>query len=229
MVAGELGEYRVRGTKVYSPYPVDLTPAETRLVFSLQRYFAPERIFPDCYFPKTDGQSMQKQLEVVVSDAKLLQIDCLAVNRAGIFVFESKGYSGWIYGHAKYHEWTQVLAFGREKHRFYNPVKQNETHVETVRDLFSGKYPVYSVVVFGREAELKVIDELPEEVKVCTQVNLGAVLTQMSANEILSADEVARVCEKIQRSRVNPTTIVRDEHIEEVKVVEENRAKRRQN
>lgn len=48
--------YKIRGTKVVSPYPTNLTPGEVRLVFSLEKVFLPERIFADCYFPKVDAR-----------------------------------------------------------------------------------------------------------------------------------------------------------------------------
>ncbi len=92
--------YKISGTEVTSPYPVELTPAETRLVFSLQKIFNPENIIVDGYFPKPDSKPNANHIKnYVVSDAELLQIDCLTIDERGIFVFESKGHLGWIYGH----------------------------------------------------------------------------------------------------------------------------------
>ena len=54
------------------------------------------------------------------------EIDVLYVTRKGIFVLESKNYSGWIFGNESDSYWTQATP--REKPRFYNPLKQSAKH-----------------------------------------------------------------------------------------------------
>lgn len=75
------------------------------------------------------------------------QIDHVVVNPRGIFVIETKNYSGKIFGTTGQREWTQILADGRTQNKFYNPVKQNATHVYAVKEIV-GKLPVRSLVVF---------------------------------------------------------------------------------
>ena len=103
------GNYKIQGTKIWSPYPVELTPGERRLLFSLQRFFDSEMIFADFYLPKVDRVEKTGTARVMAA-ADLLQIDGLAVNENGVFVFESKDYVGWIYGHGERIHWTQVAA-----------------------------------------------------------------------------------------------------------------------
>lgn len=218
--------YKIRGTKVTSPYPVSLTPAETRLVFSLQKVFAPERIFADSYFPKPDLRSNldhSKALNVrnpkshVVSDAELLQVDCLAVDERGIFVFESKGYLGWIFGHGDRVHWTQVSAYGKNKHQFYNPIRQNAAHVDAIACIFGSLVPVYNIVVFGGDATLKVLADIPANCYVCTHPQLISTLkTIASPRTPFSETQVRDICAKLDTSRINPSTLIRSEHIAEV-------------
>lgn len=68
----------------------------------------PKAIFHDLYIQKTNGE--------------YTQIDVAVATKAGIIVFEVKDYSGWIFGNGHQRYWTQILAYGEEKHRFYNPV-----------------------------------------------------------------------------------------------------------
>ncbi len=75
------------------------------------------------------------------------QIDHIVINPRGVFVIETKNYSGRIYGSENQREWTQVLAYGKVKNKFYNPLKQNATHVYNVKRLV-GDLPVHSLVVF---------------------------------------------------------------------------------
>lgn len=99
------------------------------------------------------------------------QIDLLAITQKGIFVFEMKDYSGWIFGNEDNVEWTQMLnknGFGQKKNRFRNPVKQNENHIKTVRHLLSKNdihIPIFNVVVFGNNASLKDVTSSVDVIK----------------------------------------------------------------
>ena len=67
------------------------------------------------------------------------QIDHIVVSDFGIFCIETKSYSGWIFGHAQQHHWTQVIY--RYKKKFYNPLRQNYAHIKAVEAIVSPKYP----------------------------------------------------------------------------------------
>lgn len=89
------------------------------------------------------------------------QIDHVLVSQYGIFVIETKGYKGWIYGSEADHKWTQVLY--RAKFRFGNPIRQNAGHVAALRSLFTlDASSFHSVVVFCGQPEFKT--ELPANV-----------------------------------------------------------------
>lgn len=89
------------------------------------------------------------------------QIDHIVVSRYGIFVIETKNYTGWIFGDARSRQWTQVIF--REKNRFMNPLRQNYKHTKAVESFFSlSPKHVYSVVVFAGDAKFKT--DLPANV-----------------------------------------------------------------
>ena len=79
------------------------------------------------------------------------QIDVAVATKAGIIVFEVKDYSGWIFGNEHQKYWTQILAFGKEKHRFYNPVMQNYGHIQAIRiaSIVSNPSSIYSFSIFS--------------------------------------------------------------------------------
>ncbi|MBR4336548.1 MAG: NERD domain-containing protein [Clostridia bacterium] len=87
-------------------------------------------------------------LVLKIDEGKTSQIDHVVINRNGVFVIETKNYSGRIYGSENQLEWTKVLNYGRVKNKLYNPIKQNNTHVYHVSRLLKGKLPIYSAVVF---------------------------------------------------------------------------------
>lgn len=83
-----------------------------------------------------------------LSENKTVQIDHILINKQGIFVIETKNYGGRIYGNDGQLEWTQV--FGKKKIKFYNPVKQNATHIYHLNKILPKKVPIHSVVVFAK-------------------------------------------------------------------------------
>ena len=76
------------------------------------------------------------------------QIDHILINRAGIFVIETKNYKGRIYGSSDRLYWCQYL--GNRKYNFYNPMKQNRAHVKRLQEVLGDQYPYYSIVVFAQ-------------------------------------------------------------------------------
>ena len=82
------------------------------------------------------------------------QIDHVLVADTGIFVIETKHYSGWIFGNPKDSQWTQSIY--RHKSRFQNPLRQNYAHVVALQGLFDlPENHFHSVAVFTGDAEFK--------------------------------------------------------------------------
>lgn len=125
--------------------------SERDLVIRLLKYGIPSHtIFHDLY--------------VETHKDNFSQIDLVAVTEVGVIVFEVKDYSGWIFGSANQYHWTQVLAYGQQKYRFYNPIMQNNRHVAELRKklLQFGNIPFYSIVVFYGNCEFKKVDSVPD-------------------------------------------------------------------
>lgn len=125
---------------------------ERDLVLSLLKYGMPAHvIFHDLYVETHSGH--------------FSQIDVVVVTEVGVLVFEVKDYSGWIFGSGNQSQWTKVLAYGKQKYRFYNPIMQNNKHVVELRKklLQFGNIPFYSIVVFYGDCVLKEINFVPKE------------------------------------------------------------------
>ncbi len=89
------------------------------------------------------------------------QIDHIVVSKYGVFVIETKNYTGWIFGDANSKQWMQTIYGYRS--RFQNPLRQNFKHTKAVESLqsISPRY-VHSVVTFVGDAEFKT--DLPDNV-----------------------------------------------------------------
>lgn len=73
---------------------------------------------------------------------KTTQIDHILIGYFGVLVVETKNMKGEIYGNPSDKEWTQIL--GDKKHKFYNPMKQNQTHIDNIRYVFN-KENIYNI------------------------------------------------------------------------------------
>lgn len=90
----------------------------------------------------------------ILENGKSIQIDHIVLSPYGIFVIETKNYSGWIYGGENAQYWTKNM-FGR-KYPFYNPLLQNYSHVKALYSLFGFPMQYFiSIVVFTDHATLK--------------------------------------------------------------------------
>jgi len=85
------------------------------------------------------------------------QIDHVVVSVYGIFVIETKHYSGWIYGQERSAYWTQLVN-GR-KEPMYNPLRQNNGHIVALKALLgeaAAGVPWIPVVCFSGGADVQV-------------------------------------------------------------------------
>lgn len=82
------------------------------------------------------------------------QIDHIYISRMGIFVIETKNYSGWIFGTRNEEKWTQKLR--HKSISFQNPLRQNLGHVRALEMLLGAPAShIHSVVIFTGDAVLK--------------------------------------------------------------------------
>lgn len=98
-------------------------------------------------------------------DGSTTQVDHVVISRAGIFLIETKNYSGWIFGDANGKEWTQCLLSysGSEKFHFQNPIRQNWRHIYVMAEALKLPRTFFkNVVAFGEEAMFKTY--MPENV-----------------------------------------------------------------
>lgn len=77
----------------------------------------------------------------------ITQIDHVVISNFGVIVIETKNYKGIICGDVEDDYWYKTC-FGRST-RFYNPIKQNQKHVNAIETIIRNEdIPVYNLVVF---------------------------------------------------------------------------------
>lgn len=148
-------------------------------------------LFSDIIIPLTDDST---------------QIDHVVISKYGVFVIETKNYSGWIYGTEKSSTWTQVIY--KKKYQFQNPLHQNYKHLKVLEAILSLKeHELTSIVVFADKCEFKT--EMPKNVtKVsCLHMTLGNYVKNAFDDEQI--DELAN---KMRSAYVPGTSFNRNKH-----------------
>lgn len=163
-------------------YGEKLTERELRLVSLFGRK---GKTLKNLYLPKDDGGTSE--------------IDLIYITQKGIFVIESKNYSGWIFGNSKDQYWTQSLPDGT-KNRFYNPIKQNQIHLKWLRQFLKQDITLYSFIVFSERCELKKVTFDEPNVDVMNRDELYATVRDVwnQAPDTLSGEMVEQLYEMLE-------------------------------
>lgn len=159
-------------------------------------------ILRNIYLPKTDGTTSE--------------IDLVFITQKGIFVMESKNYSGWIFGRESDPYWTQSLP-NRTKYRFYNPIWQNDSHIKWLRCFLSQDVPMFSFIVFSERCTLKDVSYQKERVNVLHRDELGYAMRSVwkAAPDQLTMEQIRHIYEKLL-PLTNVDATVRQAHIDAI-------------
>lgn len=112
----------------------------------------------------------------IPSGNKFTELDMILIHEKGIFVFESKNYSGWIFGNEDDEKWCQTFPSG-DKYLFYNPIKQNEGHCNALSKVINiKKEKIRSYIVFSERCTLKKVPKNNEKFLICKRSNLPMML-----------------------------------------------------
>ena len=162
------------------------------------------KMLVNIYLPKADGTTTE--------------IDLIMVSATGIYVFESKNYSGWIFGDENNRYWKQTFRGGRH-YQFYNPIWQNKKHIGVLKQhLGLGDEVFLSYIVFGEDCVLKKMLVCSADVKVMNRNELmDEIMEDMARRpEIFTSLEIEQIHNELSRyARVDDKT--KQAHIDAMK------------
>lgn len=176
-----------------------LTERELKIV---QLFGRKGKILKNIYLPKENGETSE--------------VDVIFITQKGIFVFESKNYSGWIFGDEKNRNWTASLPNG-QKNQFYNPVMQNKTHMKWMSSYVGDDVPLFSIIVFSERCELKKVTIYSEDVKVIKRDYTYATVRSIwdKNPDVLSDEKINELFEKL-KGLTNVDAAIKAAHIENI-------------
>lgn len=143
----------------------------------------------------------------------LSQIDQIVISIYGIFVIETKNYSGWIHGNENSEYWTQTIY--KKKTKFRNPIKQNWAHIYALKEILSDyKQVIYHpIVVFTGGAELK---NISSNLPVIYDFQLLQVVTNTRTTRNLSIEHVINIVDILNKVCIKDKQI-KKKHIDQIR------------
>ena len=164
------------------------------------------------------------------------QIDNMLLTQKALYVIEVKNYKGMIFGGPHQQNWTVTVKHvnkkrgrgGRvykrtniSKHQFYNPLKQNQTHINKITNLtdIQDTIPIINVVVFCRRALVKVEGTMPSNTYVASINKLAKLIDQVESRTeyALSLTEQMTIVDTLYRLNITDKR-ERKAHVKNLKV-----------
>ena len=163
----------------------------------------------NCYLPKESDDTTE--------------IDVMMISKSGIFVLESKNYSGWIFGSENKKNWTQSLPNGRRsiKNHFYNPIMQNRAHIKWLEKQVESLVPLHCLVVFSQRCELKDVTVNSGDVTVIKRDHLASVVREINdrVGSRLDNQQIEYIYNKLY-PYTQVTQEVKEQHVARIKGVD---------
>lgn len=152
--------------------------------------------------------------DLVLNDSHgLHQIDHVVVSPYGIYVVETKNYTGSVIGDAKYANW--LLYVGGQKRKFHSPLRQNYGHIKCLQELLGLDESMFvSIVCFANRTKVKVTVHSDCEFVVHTDDLRSTVLNHPQSRG-LDAEGIAQ---KLQMLNVTDKKI-RKQHVKQLQAV----------
>lgn len=138
------------------------------------------------------------------------QIDHILIGKKGIFVVETKDYSGSIYGEEYSKYWTQSI--NKRKNKFYNPIRQNYGHVKALERCIKRSNIFISIIVFTNKSKLK---KIKSDTPVIHLRKLKRFIRKYKSDIKLSKEEVEEIYDYIRSGNISSSR-ARKKHVKRI-------------
>jgi hypothetical protein len=170
---------------------------------------------------------------MIKDDVSSSQIDNILITPKAIYVIEAKNYNGHIFGSYRNENWTVTVKHldkkrsksGKvytkthiSKHKFYNPIKQNITHIRKLKSLLSlnDSQKILNVVVFGSNSYLSDVEKNEDYVVLNYRYLMRFIKeTESKLSEVITPNDMTRFSEIIQHANILDKT-ERKMHIQKI-------------
>ena len=147
------------------------------------------------------------------------EIDVVLLHPSGIYVIESKNYSGWIFGKADQRNWTVCLN-RNTKERVPNPIRQNNGHISALmRVLNLPREAFVSLIVFSERCELKRIPDDTDSMLIIHRNRIVKMIKETSDRRgvIFTSEQMEDYRRALDSVSTLSTADARAHHVENLK------------
>lgn len=147
------------------------------------------------------------------------EIDVVLLCPSGIYVIESKNYSGWIFGKADQRNWTVCLN-RNTRERVPNPIRQNNGHISALmRVLNLPREAFVSLIVFSERCELKRIPDDTDSMLIIHRNRIVKMIKETSGRRgvIFTSEQMEDYRRALDSVSTLSTADARAHHVENLK------------
>ena len=186
---------------------------EKRINKMLQKLGEDYKVFHDIYVKKHDGNTTQ--------------IDHVVLSKFGVFVIETKNFSGWIFGNEQQKNWTQVIY--KNKSSFYNPILQNKIHIRALKEFLNLDQNFHSIIVFSNDVTFK-FKETFFEAEVIKNRQLIRTIKQYDERKfsIEQLNEAEKKLQALLQANKDNKSEIKNNHIKQIKAKEKPMIKKKE-
>jgi hypothetical protein len=118
------------------------------------------------------------------------EVDLLLINSSGIYVIESKNYTGWIFGSEKDNYWTKT--YYNKKYKFF---RQNSGHIKAIMNALNlyDSNLIKSIIVFSNHCELKDVRWHSPNVSIVKRFELRNKIISYMTRRVFTIEDVDRI------------------------------------
>lgn len=154
----------------------------------------------DSCLRKFKGEGFAQIKDVMLPTRKgTSQIDNMLISQHGIFVIETKYYSGHVFGDESSPKWLQIYPSGFQR-EFPNPILQNNGHIWALKAMLGKSFsnvPLYNIVVFADKCKVSPVRG------VVKMKGLKSVLTECTkGTPVLTEKDVADIKDCVENKHV---------------------------
>lgn len=157
---------------------------------------------------------------VLINDATLpdeqlgtTQIDHILLSPYGVFVIETKNYTGWIFGGENQKTWTQKVY--KNTYKFQNPIHQNYKHIKVLEQILADilePQHLHSAIVFMPECEFKTA--MPNQV---FKGKAWVEYVKTFQQEVISPIKLKRIQRRIEKEVLEKSWKTNRQHVDNLK------------
>jgi len=141
------------------------------------------------------------------------QIDHVTVSKFGIFVVETKDWTGWIFGSERAAKWTKSI-YGN-KDTFQNPLRQNYRHTMSLSKYLDISHEkIHSIIMVWGDCEFKT--KMPRNV-IRGGIRGDTDIIKEFSEVVFTDEEVENICEKLRSGKAEMNLLSGWRHVQSLK------------